>query len=151
MIAYQLVQVIRTRLAERGEGPIRTASWTTLKRILGGRQRVTATFKRADGRTLDVRKATDPEPQQNAILDALAIASSAGGTHTAVVCRIDRRVQIDGDRPNPLLAPSVAGNQRLRQGFGQAHQVPRPDRVLEQGQRRLLRQWRAGGRIASRQ
>ena len=41
VIAYQLVQVIRTRLAERGDGPIRTASWTTLKRILGGRQRVT--------------------------------------------------------------------------------------------------------------
>ena len=85
VIAYQLVQVIRTRLAERGDGPIRTASWTTLKRILGGRQRVTATFKRADGRTLHVRKATRPEPQQKAILDALGIASSAGGTHQAVV------------------------------------------------------------------
>ena len=85
VIAYQLVQVIRTRLAERGDESNRTASWTTLKRILGGRQRVTATFKRADGRTLHVRKATRPEPQQKAILDALGIASSAGGTHQAVV------------------------------------------------------------------
>ena len=85
VIAYQLVQVIRTRLAERGDGPTRTASWTTLKRTLGGRQRVTATFKRADGRTLHVRKATRPEPQQKAILDALGIASSAEGTHQAVV------------------------------------------------------------------
>ncbi len=85
MIAYQRVQVIRTRLAERGDGPMRTANWTTLKRILGGRQRVTATFKRADGRTLHVRKATRPEPQQKAILDALGIPSSAGGTHQAVV------------------------------------------------------------------
>ena len=86
VIAYQLVQVIRTRLAERGgDESNRTASWTTLKRILGGRQRVTVTFKRTDGRTLHVRKATRQQPQQKAILDALGIASSAGGTHTAVV------------------------------------------------------------------
>ena len=85
VIAYQLVQVIRARLAERGDAAIRTASWTTLRRILGGRQRVTATFKRDDGRALHVRKATRPEPQQRAILDALGIASSAGGTHQALV------------------------------------------------------------------
>ena len=54
VIAYQLVQVIRRRLRESGE----TASWTTLRRILEGQQRVTATFRRADGRTLHVRKAT---------------------------------------------------------------------------------------------
>ena len=46
---------------------------------------MTATFKRADGRTLHVRKATRPEPRQKAILDALGIASSAGGEHRAVV------------------------------------------------------------------
>ena len=85
VIAYQLVQVIRRRLAERGDGPIRSASWTTLRRILGGRQRVTATFKRADRRTLHVRKATRAEPKQQAILDALGIDSSAGGTHKAIV------------------------------------------------------------------
>ena len=50
VIAYQLVQVIRRRLAERGDGPIRSASWTTLRRILGGRQRVTATFIKASQR-----------------------------------------------------------------------------------------------------
>ena len=85
VIAYQLVQVIRRRLAKRGDGPIRSASWTTLRRILGGRQRVTATFKRADGRTLHVRKATRAEPKQQAILNALRIDSSAGGTHKAIV------------------------------------------------------------------
>ena len=73
------------RLAERGEGPIQSAGWTTLKRILGGRQRVTATFKRADGRTVHVRKATRAEPKQQPILDALGITSSAGGTQKAVV------------------------------------------------------------------
>ena len=85
VIAYQLVQVIRRRLAERGDEPIRSASWTTLRRILGGRQRVTATFKRADRRTVHVRKATRAEPKQQAILDALGITLSAGGTQKAIV------------------------------------------------------------------
>ena len=38
--------------------------------------------------------------------------------------RIERRIQVDGDPPNPLLAPSVAGNHRLRQRFGQASAIP---------------------------
>ena len=42
VIAYQLVQVIRTRLRKHGEH----ASWSTLRRILEGQQRVTATFRR---------------------------------------------------------------------------------------------------------
>ena len=57
VIARQLVQVIRRRLAERGPPECRCASWTTLRRVLGGRL-----FKRADGRTVHVRKATRPEP-----------------------------------------------------------------------------------------
>ena len=85
VIAYQLVQVIRKRLAESGRGSCRSASWTTLRRTLAGRVRITATFKRADGRTLHVRKATRPEPGQRAILDALGIESSAGGTQTMIV------------------------------------------------------------------
>ena len=85
VIAYQLVQVIRRRLAERGSRVCRSAGWITLRRTLAGRQRVTATFKRADGRTLHVRKATHPEPRQRAILDALGIESSAGGTQKMVV------------------------------------------------------------------
>ena len=45
VIAYQLVQTIRRRLAEHGEN----ASWTTLRRILQGQHRVTASFRRKDG------------------------------------------------------------------------------------------------------
>ena len=60
VIAYQLVQVIRKRLKQRGEA----SSWTTLRRILEGQQRVTVTFRRKDGRTLHVRKATRAEPDQ---------------------------------------------------------------------------------------
>ena len=68
VIAYQLVQVIRTRLRQTGEN----SSWTTLRRILEGQQRITATFRRADGRTLHVRKATRAEPPQQAIYDPWA-------------------------------------------------------------------------------
>ena len=81
VIAYQLVQVIRTRLRQAGEN----ASWTTLRRILEGQQRITATFRRADGRTLHVRKATRAEPPQQAIYDALGIGSTPGGTRKTVV------------------------------------------------------------------
>ena len=81
VIAYQLVQVIRRRLAARGEH----ASWTALRRILGGQHRVTATFRCADGRTLHVRKATRAEPPQRAIYDALGIDPAPGGTRKTIV------------------------------------------------------------------
>ena len=81
VIAYQLVQVIRRRLRESGE----SASWTTLRRILEGQQRVTATFRRADGRTLHVRKATRAEAPQQAIYDALGIDPAPGGIRKSIV------------------------------------------------------------------
>ena len=81
VIAYQVVQVIRTRLRQAGE----TASWTTLRRILEGQQRITATFRRADGRTLHVRKATRAEPSQQAIYDALGIDGAPGGIRKTLV------------------------------------------------------------------
>ena len=56
---------IRRRLAEHGEN----ASWTTLRRILQGQHRVTASFRRKDGRTLHVRKATRAEQPQLKICD----------------------------------------------------------------------------------
>ena len=81
VIAYQLVQVIRTRL--RGHG--NPASWTTLRRILDGQQRVTATFRRPDGRTLHVRTATQPEPEQRDIYDALGVDPHPGGVRKTLI------------------------------------------------------------------
>ena len=75
MIASQLVRVLRIRLRHAGD----YASWTTFRRILEGQQRVTATFRRTDARTLHMRKATRPEPPQQAIYDALGIDSAPGG------------------------------------------------------------------------
>ena len=81
VIAYQLVQVIRTRLRKHGEH----ASWTTLRRILEGQQRVTATFRRPDGRTLHVRTATQAEPEQRAIYDALGVDPQPGGVRKTII------------------------------------------------------------------
>ena len=81
VIAYQLVQVIRTRLRAHGEH----ASWTALRRILEGQQRVTATFRRPDGRTLHVRTATQAEPEQRAIYDALGIDPQPGGVRKTTI------------------------------------------------------------------
>ena len=75
VIAYQLVQIVRRRLRERGE----TASWSALRDRLAPRCRVTATFRCADGRALHLRKATALEPHQKPIYDALGIDPDAGG------------------------------------------------------------------------
>ena len=72
---------LRRRLRESGE----TASWTTLRRILEGQQRITATFRRCDGRTLHVRKATRAEAPQQAIYDALGVGSAPGGIRKNIV------------------------------------------------------------------
>ena len=81
VLAYQLVQVVRTRLRQTGEH----AGWTTLRRILEGQQRITATFRRDDGRTLHVRKATLAEPPQQAIYEALGISATPGGVRKNLV------------------------------------------------------------------
>ena len=81
VIAYQLVQVIRTHLRAAGHGD----GWTALRRILEGQQRVTAVFRREDGRTPHVRKATRPEAPQTTIYDALGIDHAPGGTRKTVV------------------------------------------------------------------
>ena len=81
VIAYQLVQVIRTRLREHRE----QASWTSLRHVLDGQQRVTTTFRRPDGRTLHVRTATQPEPEQRAIYDALGVDPNPAGVRKTLV------------------------------------------------------------------
>ena len=75
VLAYQFVQIIRRHLRDRGiEG-----RWSTLRDSLAGQCRVTATFQRADGRTLHVRKATRAEPEALAIYQALNLNPAPGG------------------------------------------------------------------------
>ncbi len=80
-LACQLVQTIRSRLREHGE----TASWATLRHVLEGQQRLTATFRRQDGRTLYVRKATLAEPAQLQICTAFGLDPQPGKITRMVV------------------------------------------------------------------
>ena len=81
VLAYQLVQVIRRRLRQHGQHE----SWTLLRRILNGQQRITATFRRDDQCALHVRKATVAEPAQREIYQALGISGTPGGIQKTVI------------------------------------------------------------------
>ena len=75
VLAYQMVQIIRRKLAAKGDH----LSWSGLRAILTVQQRVTATFRQRDGHTLHVRKATVAEPDLRQIYDALQIDPAPGG------------------------------------------------------------------------
>ena len=81
VLAYQMVQAIRRKLAAQGEH----LSWTGLREILAVQQRVTATFRQRDGRTLHVRKSTVAEPALRKLYDALAIDAAPGGVQKHTV------------------------------------------------------------------
>jgi len=81
VLAYQLVQAIRRKLEAAGV----TLSWARLREILSGQQRVTATFRQRDGRTLHVRKPTIAEPALRTIHHALGIDAAPGGVRKLIV------------------------------------------------------------------
>lgn len=87
VLAYPLVQVLRAAL--RGKGV--DGGWNTLRNILDGQQRVTATFRCADDRALHVRKATRAEPALREIYDALGIDPRPGGTRKTTIQNPQRR------------------------------------------------------------
>jgi transposase len=58
VLAYQFVQFMRRKLKRQGIHE----SWASLRSTFSIQRRVTVTFTRRDGRTLNVRKATRPEP-----------------------------------------------------------------------------------------
>ena len=76
VLAYQFVQIIRKRLAERGIHD----SWASLRKLLQVQRRVTSSFKTREGRTLNVRKASLPEPELASLYAAMALDSNPGGT-----------------------------------------------------------------------
>jgi hypothetical protein len=73
--AYPLVQLIRRHLQAHGI----TEGGRMLRERLAGQCRVTAMLRRAEGRTLHVRKATRAEPAQLAIYHALGVNSAPEG------------------------------------------------------------------------
>lgn len=80
VLAYQFVQILRRHLRAQGI----TASWRSLRETLTGQRRVTATFRRGDGKTLHVRKATQAEPAQQEIYRALGLNPAPGSIRKMV-------------------------------------------------------------------
>lgn len=80
VLAYQAVQVLRQQLKAHGIHE----SWGTLRQTLSVQQRVTATFKQRDGRTLHVRKATVAEANLKKLYDALDLPAAPGGVQKLV-------------------------------------------------------------------
>ena len=81
VLAYQVVQVIRHHLMQRG----RDLSWQVLRETLAGQCRVTASIRHGDGRTLHIRKATRADPDQLAIYEALGIDPAPGGVQETLI------------------------------------------------------------------
>ena len=81
VLAYYFVHTLRLQLKAQGIHD----SWPTLRHTLATQVRITATLQRRDGRTVHVRKASRPEPQQQKIYSALNLPVNPGGTHQTVV------------------------------------------------------------------
>jgi len=81
VLAYQFVQIIRKQLQEHGI----QGRWSSLREILSVQQRVTASFRRADGGALHIRKATRPETELAAIYQALNLDPLPGGVQKTYV------------------------------------------------------------------
>ncbi len=80
VLAYQCVQLIRIRLKQQSIGD----SWTRLRRILSVQVRLTASFRQIDGRTLNIRKPSQAEPELLAIYRVLDIDPRPGGTRKLI-------------------------------------------------------------------
>jgi transposase len=83
VLAYQLVQLIRRRLKECDINA--NSSWRTVREIMRTQCRVTASFRRADGKALHVRKATRAEPEQMTIYRTLKVNPAPGGISKTIV------------------------------------------------------------------
>jgi transposase len=83
VLAYQFVQLIRRRLKDTDKNF--SSSWQTIRETLCTQCRVTATFRRADGKALHVRKATRAEPEQMTIYQALKTNPAPGGISKTIV------------------------------------------------------------------
>jgi transposase len=81
VLAYQFVQIIRRQLQEHGI----QGRWSSLRDILSVQRRVTASFQRAEGGALHIRKATRPEPELAAIYQALNLDPLPGGVQKTTV------------------------------------------------------------------
>jgi len=81
LLAYHAVQTLRAQLKAQDIHD----SWQTLRARMENQQRVTVVMKRADGKTIHLRKATRAEPHQETIYHALGIPMQPGSVQKTVV------------------------------------------------------------------
>jgi len=60
-------------------------SWQTLRWKMENQQRITVSLRRADGRSIHVRKAACAEPHQKTIYDALGLSPHPGQVQKTLV------------------------------------------------------------------
>jgi len=81
VLAYLCVQLIWMRLkASRIH-----SSWASLHRIVSVQRWVTASFDQKEGRRLNIRKTTQPEPALKEIYATLGVDPLPGGTNKLAV------------------------------------------------------------------
>lgn len=80
VLAYQAVQALRRKLKAAGVKD----SWLSLRSTLSVQRRITAIFTRRDGRTVHIRKATQPEPQLARLYSILGLPLDPGGIRKSI-------------------------------------------------------------------
>jgi len=76
VLAYHLVHTIRFRLKQKNGH----SSWSSIRKLLSGQNRLTVSMHCKNGDTVHVRKSTRPESRQQEIYSALGIKSHPGCT-----------------------------------------------------------------------
>jgi transposase len=76
ILAYHLLHTIRYQLKTQGI----KYSWETLRELLDTQCRITSTLKLKNGKTVQIRKTSSPDPNQLNIYKALRIGSHPGKT-----------------------------------------------------------------------
>ncbi len=81
VLAYHFVHTLRLQLKAQGIND----SWHTLRQTMATQRRVTVTLQRRDGRTVHVRKATQPKPRHQTLGNILTLEPNPGRTHRVLV------------------------------------------------------------------
>jgi len=81
LLAYHIMQTIRTKLREKGVH----FCWETVRVRLSSHMRVSTTLKREDGRVIHIRKSSRAESNHKEIYDALDLPQQPGKTLKAII------------------------------------------------------------------
>ena len=73
MLAYHFLRWVGKRLEEHND----TREWQTIRRLLGTHSLVTTRFPLTDGRTINIRKLSQPDDEQKRVYQMLCIVWKA--------------------------------------------------------------------------